>query len=67
MKTPCYHCEKRTASWHTTCEGYIDSLKKYHEEKEIQKHKVDSRLITERYELDRADKIKRYMRDRRRK
>lgn len=67
MKTPCYHCEKRTASCHTTCEGYIDSLKKYHEEKEIQKRNSDNLRITERYGIDKSFKIKKQMRDRRRK
>lgn len=67
MRTPCYHCDKRTARCHATCNDYIDSVKQYHEEKEIQKRNCDTLRIKEQYDLDKADKIKKYMRNRRRK
>lgn len=67
MKTPCYHCEKRTERCHTTCEGYIESAKKHQAEKEIQRRNSDEFHITERYGIDKSFKIQKQMRDRRRK
>lgn len=64
---PCYGCKERNARCHSTCERYIAFTKIVQELKEVGKHNSDTRLITERYELDRADKIKRYIRNRRRK
>ena len=67
MRTPCYHCEKRTTRCHATCEEYKASIKKYQEEKEIKKRNCDTLRIKEQYYLDKADKIQKYMRNRRRK
>ena len=67
MITPCYHCEKRTIRCHTSCEAYTESLKKLQEQKENQKRTCNSIHITERYELDRAFKIKKHTRNRRMK
>ena len=67
MRTPCYHCENRTTRCHSSCEEYKASIKKYQEKKEIQKRNIETLHLTEQYDIDKANKIQKHMRNRRRK